>query len=399
MDEQLNYAPCGFLTFSTECRILSINQTLLGILENEKEQLLGHHINSILSNSAQVFFQLYFLPIVIVKDHVAEMYLSLLTKSGVEVPVLINASMKENLIECVVIPIQKRNEYENQLRLAKKVAEDALKEKKKANYQLETTLKTLETKQKELLEANMQNQKYKLETQEELRLAKKVQETLLTEDIINEEIQIESYYKASSELSGDIYGFYQINENQYGVILLDVMGHGISSALITMSLHSLFHRLISKGVATDYVMKELDSHLHSLFINNEDTWHYCTAIYLFIDTAKQTIEYINAGHPPAIYQEYKGEQQELSSSTPPLGSFKNIHFKTKTMTYTKGSKLLLYTDGVSDPLDLDHLPSLLMENSTIALSKLKEKIINTLTYESTNTRKNDDQCFILIDLK
>lgn len=75
------------------------------------------------------------------------------------------------------------------------------------------------------------------------------------------------------------------------------MGHGVSSALITMSLQSMFQKLISKGVAPDMVLKELDQFLHNLFQNNEDAWHYCTAIYLNIDISEQTIEYINAGHP------------------------------------------------------------------------------------------------------
>ncbi|EDL64473.1 SpoIIE family protein phosphatase [Bacillus sp. SG-1] len=402
MDEQLNQAPCGFLTLSKEGIILTINQTLLQVLGYNSDQLVGRHINSILSGSARVFFQLYFIPLVTVKHRVEEMYLSLAHYSGDDMPVLINASLKKNqenqVIMCVIVPIHRRSEYENQLLIAKKVAEDALKEKNKANFELERALKTLEAKQQELLEVNKQNEKYRIDTQRELQLAKKIQETSLTEALSNDHLHVESYYKASSELSGDIYGIYQINEHQYGVIVLDVMGHGISSALITMSLQSLFQRLISTGAAANIVMKELDNHLHRLFHSNENAWHYCTAIYLFIDTDKQIIEYINAGHPPAIYQGPKGKQQELHSSTPPIGTFEGIDFKTNTITYTKGGRVLLYTDGVSEPLEPNHLCSLLSEHSSLSSTQLKDKILESLKKEKDDHYK-DDQCFIVIDLK
>lgn len=400
MNEQLDHAPCGFVTLSKDGILLSINRTLIQLLKYGAEQLVGQHINVILTGSAQVFFQLYFLPLITVQHRVEEMYLSLANENGEEIPVLMNASLSQNpddgVITCVIIPMRKRNEYENQLLIAKKVAEDALTEKNKAIIDLEETLNALNKNQLKLLEVNKQNQKFKIDTQNELTLAKKIQETSLTEAISNDYIDIDSHYHASRELSGDIYGFYQINTHQYGVILLDVMGHGISSALITMALHSLFQRLITKGVPTAVVMKELDNYLHNLFHSNQDSWHYCTAIYLIIDTDKQTIEYTNAGHPPAIFQNPAKEQQELRSTSPPIGTFEGLRFKTDTFKYEKGSRILLYTDGVSEPLGEKHLRSLLMENSCKSLDHLKDKILESLQIEG---EKNDDQCFILIELK
>lgn len=401
MDDQLNHAPCGFLTLTKDGKIISINETLLRVLDYTSDELIGQHINTILTNSARVFFQLYFIPLLTVQHRVEEMHLSLNAKNGKDTPVLINAShsKEEQLITCVIIPIHKRSEYENQLLIAKKVAEDAFKEKEKAHVELEAALKNLEANQKELLEINKQNQKYNLDTHRELQLAKKIQERSLTKPIYNESLQIESYYKASSGLSGDIYGFYKINDHQYSIILLDVMGHGISSALITMSLQSLFHRLISTGASANMVMKELDNHLHTLFPSNESVWHYCTAVYLFIDTKKQTIEYVNAGHPPILYQDSDDEQLELYASSPPLGTFDDIHYKTNTFSYKKGSRICLYTDGVSESLEPEHLNSLLREHSTLSLTQFKQKILNSLDEKANTNHKKDDQCFILVDLK
>jgi phosphoserine phosphatase RsbU/P len=402
MDEQLDHAPCGFLTLSEDGIILSSNHTLLKILDYTQIPLKGQHVNSILTVPARLFFQFYFFPLIKLEQQVEEMYISLMSSNGEEIPVLINALQKKGkettVLECILIPMRKRNEYENELLLAKKETEAALKAKDQANAKLEAILKKQEMQKEELLELNKQNQNYKIETKKELELAKIIQETSLTKPINNEKVEMEVFYNASSELSGDIYGIYQIDQHHYGIILLDVMGHGISSALITMTLHSLFQRLISAGVAVDIVMKELDHHLHTLFQNNEEARHYSTAILLSIDTDRQIIEYINAGHPPALWQDTDGKQSELSSTAPPLGMFEGIEFKTNTFTFRKGGRLLLYTDGV-DPLASNHLAPLLKETISLPLLELKDKVLQSLNHEKNVYQKSDDESFILIDLK
>lgn len=402
MDEQLNYAPCGFLTLSEDGLILEMNQTLLKILHYSKDSLIGQHVNSILSVPARLFLQFYFFPLVKIEQRVDEMYISLETSKGEEIPVLINALLKRGKerteLDCIMIPMRKRNEYENELLLAKKETEEALKAKHIAMEKLEITLKKLENQKTELLELNQENQKYKIETKKELELARIIQETSLTDPINNDQFQIEVFYNASGELSGDIYGIYQIDEYRYGIILLDVMGHGISSALITMTLHSLFQRMITAGFPVDLLMKELDSHLHKLFDNNEEARHYSTAIYLLIDTEKQTIDYVNAGHPPALWQDPNGTQYELSSTAPPLGTFEGVVFKTNTFTYKKGGRLLLYTDGV-DPLASNYLAPLLRKTASFPLCKLKEEILQCLHNEKNLYHKSDDESFILVDFK
>lgn len=402
MDEQLNNAPCGYVTLTDEGFISSINQMLIRVTGFEYEQLIGQHFNTILSVPARMFYQLYFIPIIKAEQKVEEMYMSLSSKSGEEIPVLINARVKKekdgSTVDCVIIPIRKRNEYENELLIARKNAENALTERDKANQELEETLHKLEEERKKLLNLNKQNQTFKTETEKELQLAKKVQENLLTRPIVTEQVEIQAYYQASQELSGDIYGFYQINPYQYGIILLDVMGHGISSALVTMSLHSLFQRLILTEVTAEVVMKELNDHLHTLFQYNDEAWHYCTAMYLVIDTDTQEISYINAGHPSAVWQEADGRLHLLPSSVPPLGTCDGITFETKSFFYKKGGRILLYTDGVSDSIKMEELSSLFRKNTNLSLTGLKNKIISSLK-EETPSDSRDDRCFILINFK
>ncbi|MGK9266891.1 SpoIIE family protein phosphatase [Bacillus inaquosorum] len=403
MDKQLNNAPCGFLTLSEEGSIIAVNRTLLNILKYDQEQVIGQHMDTILTVSAQLFYQLYFVPLLKLEKHIEEMYISLKTRDGEDIPVLVNAVVRadrgDSITECVLIPMRKRNEYENELLMAKNAAQEALHAKQKANAELEIALETLKAKQEELLESNKQNQQFKLNTKRELELARRIQENSLTEPIVNGQIQIDSYYKASSDLSGDLYGFYQIDEHRYGIIILDVMGHGISSALITMSLHPLFQRQITQGLGPVNVMKELDRHLHSLFQNDEEARHYCTAIYLVVDTARQKIDYVNAGHPPALWQDADETQHLLQATSPPIGMFEDAVFQSKSLPYTKGGRLLLYTDGVMDPTASCYLFDLLKAHPDLPIADLKENILTSLDQHKEAQHQSDDECFILIDLK
>ncbi|PMC38043.1 phosphoserine phosphatase [Bacillus sp. UMB0899] len=401
MDEQLNYAPSGFLSLSEDSVILSVNQTLCELLGYSSDQVIDQHVHTILPKSARIFYQLYFVPLVQIGKRVDELYISLEANNGTEIPVLVNAHKRvrdgRNVIDCIFIPIKKRNEYENVLLDTKKELETALLDKQKAVSDLQTALKSLEEKQKELLKLYEENQTFKIETKRELELARKIQKTALTDRILNEYIHIESHYKASNELSGDIYGIYQIDKYRYGIIILDVMGHGISSAMITMSLQSLFQRLISVDGNPQTVVKELDQYLHNLFQNSEQSMYYCTFIYLLIDTAAQKIDFINGGHPPAFLQDSTGIQ-EIHSSFPPIGTFEGIEFKTTSIPYQRGSRILLYTDGVTDPFGFNHLKPLLLDNKDIPLSNLKEKIIQSMDSTEFAYHESDDQCFLLIDL-
>ncbi|CAN2248086.1 SpoIIE family protein phosphatase [Bacillus vallismortis] len=404
MDKQLNDAPCGFLTLSEEGSIIAVNSTLLRIVNYEQEEIIGQHMNTILTVPAQLFCQLYFVPLLKLEQHIEEIYISLKTRDGEEVPVLVNAVAKADrgatVTECVLIPMRKRNEYENELLMARNAAQEALLAKQKANAELEIALEALKAKQEELLEINKQNQQFKLNTKRELELARKIQEYSLTEPIVNDQIQIDAYYKASSELSGDLYGFYQIDEHRYGIIILDVMGHGISSALITMSLHPLFQRQISQGLSPVKVMKELDRHLHSLFQNDEEARHYCTAIYLEVDTARQRIDYVNAGHPPALWQGAGGTQHPLPATAPPIGMFEDAVFQSKSLSYTEGGgRLLLYTDGVMDPTASCYLFDLLKDHPDLPIAGLKENILTSLHHHKEAHHKSDDECFIVVDVK
>jgi PAS domain S-box-containing protein len=134
MDDLLDSAPGGFLQFSDDGIILHANRTLTALLGyNGPEDLQGKKMEAILPVASRIFYQTHFFPILKLHAEAHEIYLSLRSRTGNSIPVLINAARRQRstgvVNECILIPIRQRSEYEDEILRAKKVAEDSVRAK------------------------------------------------------------------------------------------------------------------------------------------------------------------------------------------------------------------------------------------------------------------------------
>ncbi|OCA85379.1 SpoIIE family protein phosphatase [Pseudobacillus wudalianchiensis] len=184
--------------------------------------------------------------------------------------------------------------------------------------------------------------------QEDLRLARKVQKELLSQPIRNQDIHITGAYLPSTMIGGDLYVWYQLNEHEYSLFVLDVMGHGITSALLAVSIRSLLRSVLYETVKPANVLEKMNSHVYSLFKSQQATLrtYFISGIYVHIDTDAKQIRYASAGHPPGLFIDYTGDVTELESSCPPLGMIEQIEVKEGQFDYEGRAVLVLYTDGL-----------------------------------------------------
>jgi PAS domain S-box-containing protein len=133
MDDLLNTAPCGFLSFTDDGKIVLANATLLELLAYERDELLGHHVESLLPVASRIFYQTHFFPLLKLHDRVDEVYLTLRSRGGVEIPVLVNAVRRERdgvvTNDCILMHMRQRNQYEDEILQAKRAAEEATRAK------------------------------------------------------------------------------------------------------------------------------------------------------------------------------------------------------------------------------------------------------------------------------
>ncbi|NNU82985.1 PAS domain-containing protein [Geobacillus sp. BMUD] len=210
-----------------------------------------------------------------------------------------------------------------------------------------------------LIEDETKQKQKEAERRRQVELAKKIQQNLLTPLIQNEAVTMDAVYIPSDDLSGDIYACYQIDLYRYGVIVIDVMGHGISSALVSMLLRSLLRGLIVRVIDPVSVASELEKHVQTLFPDEtNDIRHLFSMIYLVIDTKERKIEYTNAGHPAGLLVFDDGSVHELDKGGLAIGSPFSLPFEKGVIHYDKRARLLLYTDGILEEIDPSILQSI-----------------------------------------
>ncbi|GGD78183.1 sensor domain-containing diguanylate cyclase [Paenibacillus nasutitermitis] len=158
MDERLNNAPCGYISITQQGYITKVNQTFLDWMEYDSADLLTKHIESIMSTANKLVFHSYFYPNINLHGHVEELFIRLKHKSGETVPYLLNGRRFDQagveMIDCILVQMRKRIEYEQELRSAKKQIEDAYWENDRALEKLKDIHQEIETKQTELLRMN-----------------------------------------------------------------------------------------------------------------------------------------------------------------------------------------------------------------------------------------------------
>lgn len=233
----------------------------------------------------------------------------------------------------------------------------------------------------------------------ELDLAKQVQRSVLSNPMEKEDIHISALYKPSSELAGDLYAWYPIGPNRYGIILLDMMGHGISSSLVCMYIYSALKDTITQICDPEGVIRELNGRMHQLHQSDSLINYYFTAIYMVLDTEKRTIEYVNAGHPAGIAM-LDGEVKQLTEGCCAIGFFEGIEVAKGVFHYEKEARIVLFTDGLSEWLDDEEQDGIakIKQGLQSASSHDPMDLVERISPFDKSDPPQDDMCLVMVSI-
>ncbi|TYP93617.1 PAS domain S-box-containing protein [Fodinibius salinus] len=130
-----NQIPCGYLEFNDEGTLTQVNNRLCSILGYNNKQLANNHIETILSSGAEIFYQTHLFPMLKMEKQANEIYLTLQSKEGKHIPVLINADRtvenNEAINRCIVVQMERRSEYEDRILYDKMKAQKKSDKKEK----------------------------------------------------------------------------------------------------------------------------------------------------------------------------------------------------------------------------------------------------------------------------
>ena len=194
----------------------------------------------------------------------------------------------------------------------------------------------------------------------ELATARTIQETALPltfppyPDI--SKFDIYATMNAAKQVGGDFYDFFLIGDNcgpdsgKLGFVMADVSGKGVPAALFMMKAKTQIHDYMGSGMALGEAIENVNRQL----CDGNGEGMFVTAWVGVLDYETGRIDYVNAGHnPPLLWQRESGWVWLKERSGLPLGLFDGLPYKTYSLECTIGDQLLLYTDGVTEAMDVN----------------------------------------------
>jgi sigma-B regulation protein RsbU (phosphoserine phosphatase) len=198
----------------------------------------------------------------------------------------------------------------------------------------------------ELEERNEQLERAQQRLRHELDLAIKVQTAIMPQPPKPRGVlRFAVRYRPVNDLGGDVYDFYRLDDGRLGILIADVTGHGVNSALLSAMVKGIAAPVAMAGADPSRVMESLDSALEQYFPEG----YFLTAFFLVIDEATGAFRYAGVGHPPAMIVGPNGSRQ-LDAEAGLLGIGLAIGSPVLEGILAPGESVLLYTDGLPDAM-------------------------------------------------
>ncbi|CAB1074819.1 Serine phosphatase RsbU, regulator of sigma subunit [Olavius algarvensis Delta 1 endosymbiont] len=182
----------------------------------------------------------------------------------------------------------------------------------------------------------------------DLESAAAIQKSLLPDKSPSiENIQVAWTFEPCEQIGGDIFNIHHMDERNIGLYMLDVCGHGVPAALISVAVSQFLNSadgLLGSNcelLSPEIVLNKLD---RSFPFERFDS--FFSIIYMTIDVADGWLDYSCAGHPSPIIMRSDGTMDILDQRGPIIGFGTEIPFGQSSIRLQAGDRVILYTDGL-----------------------------------------------------
>lgn len=249
------------------------------------------------------------------------------------------------------------------------------------------------------LEADLRRQNEELEAhnrrmRRSLELAADMQRALLPSGPLNAPgVQYEFTYHPCDELGGDILNLFPIGPGHLGLYLLDVSGHGVPAALLSVTLSRMLQpqtgqsSLVARAAEAGLEPRapaEVATELNRRFPMDDHLEQYFTLFYGVLGLDTGVLRFVSAGHPPALYLPASGHSRFLDSSGFAIGWLADSEYQEYELRLSSGDRLLVYSDGIIETANAaaqtfgrDRLGRACESSRVASLDSLLESLVHT----------------------
>ena len=271
------------------------------------------------------------------------------------------------------------------------------------NAQLE---ERVEKRTRELREKNQQ-------MAEELQMARELQVALLPRRFPTipvgappheSALSFLSLYFPTGDVSGDFFSVFPVGEKAAGVLICDVMGHGVRSALITGMIRGLVEEH-SKFAADPGILLTRINRALTVILGQAGTTMFATCFYLVADVERAELRFANAGHPCALHVRCDGASAEKlddqGSRGPVMGIFPSATYATAVRSMVRGDRVMLFTDGLYEVEDAtgaffneEQLRATVSRHAALVPEEFFDRVVSDIRKYSQSGTFADDVCVV-----
>jgi PAS domain S-box-containing protein len=264
-----------------------------------------------------------------------------------------------------------------------------ISEQKEQEQQLRALNTRLETRQREI--------------DEDLALAARVQKSLAPPSLVWGKLQVESFYHPVHSIGGDFALVSPFGEEYLTLLVCDVSGHGIGSALVATRIYTEAMTQLRRGTPPDEMLRDLNNFVLESIGSTGILFTMATAR---IDRGARRMSFAGAGHPPAMIARAGQDPIMLESRTMILGALAEAvdDDATTEVELQPGDRIVLYTDGITDVFDasgkilgISGVQEFVRQTYTLPFDEMKQQLMTRVTSYSAGPLA-DDVSLILVEV-
>jgi sigma-B regulation protein RsbU (phosphoserine phosphatase) len=181
----------------------------------------------------------------------------------------------------------------------------------------------------------------------ELQQARDIQRDLLPKEIPQlPEFEITGVWEPAKVVGGDYYDVIQLSKEKLAICIADVVGKGISAALLMANIQAAVRAFASETASP----AEVCSRVNSVICTNIASGKFVTMFYGVLDSSTKTLSFTNAGHLRPILISDNGRIHHLENDGALLGVFPHWKYEDSIVELRPGDLLMLFTDGITEAM-------------------------------------------------
>ena len=266
-----------------------------------------------------------------------------------------------------------------------------------------TDISELKHAEQELREVNKKLEERHQEIQEDLKLAARVQQSLAPKSLVWGGVRVETFYHPVRTIGGDFGLVSSLDDHYLNLLVCDVSGHGIGSALVANRIYTEMMTQLRAGSALDAMLRQLN---RFVMHNIGSSVFFFTVAAARIDRPGRRMIFAGAGHPPAMIAHAGAEPRLLESRSMVLGALPEAVDAEATLDVDldAGDRIVLYTDGITDVfnsrgamLGVEGVQRIVRETSLLPFNEMKKGILDSVA-EWREGPPTDDVSLVLVEV-